>query len=206
MQQNSKTLPQGLVISLWSALIAVTLLGLWWIQQANLKSFISAEDDARFYQPQVVEALLTPYLEQFPKAVNGQQTLLHFWRPDCLCNRISQRHFSRILTDFNADELRIIIIAHPMSSPEEIYDLQQLNGKRLTIIRAKDDLLPLPSSPSLALINNDDKLGYFGPYGFGAFCTQNDEGFLSSIIQQMARNEPLNTFSNVIGKGCFCSW
>jgi hypothetical protein len=206
MPQNSKAPSQGLVISLLSACIAATLLGLWWFQQANLKSFISAEDDARFYQPQVVEALLVPYLDQFPKATNGQQTLLHFWRPDCLCNRMSQRHFSRLLTNFNVDELRIIIIAHPMTSPEEINNLQKLNGEHLTIIRAKDDLLPLPSSPSLALINQNNKLGYFGAYGFGAFCTQNDEDFLSSIVQQMARNEPLNTFSNVIGKGCFCRW
>jgi hypothetical protein len=206
MQQNGKALPQGLVISLLSACIAATLLGLWWFQQANLKSFISAEDDARFYRPQVVEALLIPYLDQFPEALNDQQTLLHFWRPDCLCNRLSQRHFSRLLTNFNADKLRIIIIAHPMTSTEEIDNLQQLNGERLTIIRAKDDLLYLPSSPSLALITNDNKLGYFGPYGFGAFCTQNDEGFLSSIIDQMAGGEPLNTFTNVIGKGCFCSW
>jgi hypothetical protein len=64
----------------------------------------------------------------------------------------------------------------------------------------------LPSSPSLALINDDNKLGYFGPYGFGAFCTSNDDGFLSNIVHQMARDEPLNTFTNVIGKGCFCSW
>jgi hypothetical protein len=206
MQQKSKALSQGLVISLLSACIAATLFGLWWFQQANLKSFISAEDDARFYQPQAVEILLTPYLDQFPTAINGQQTLLHFWRPDCLCNRISQRHFSRLLTNFNADELRIIIITHPMSSPEEIDELQQLNGERLTIIRAKDDLLSLPSSPSLALINQNNKLGYFGAYGFGAFCTQNDEDFLSSIVQQMGRDEPLNTFSNVIGKGCFCRW
>jgi hypothetical protein len=206
MQLNCKALPQGFVISLLSVGIAATLLGLWWFQQANLKNFISAEDDARFYQPQAVQALLIPYLNPFPAAINGQQTLLHFWRPDCLCNRISQRHFSRLLTNFSADELRIIIIAHPMSSLEEINDLQQLNGERLTIIRAKDDLLPLPSSPSLALINNDNKLGYFGPYGFGAFCTQNNDDFLSSIIDQMARDEPLNTFTNVIGNGCFCSW
>jgi hypothetical protein len=206
MQKNGKAMPQGLVIGLLSVWMVATLLGLWWFQQANLKHFISAEDDAQFYQPQAVEALLVPYLDQFPAAINGQQTLLHFWRPDCLCNRISQRHFSRLITNFNADELRIIIIAHPMSSLEEIDDLQQLNGERLTIIRAKNDLLSLPSSPSLALINQNNKLGYFGAYGFGALCTQNNEEFLSSIVQQMSRDEPLNTFSNVIGKGCFCRW
>lgn len=205
MQQN-KTLPNWLTISLFSLWISATLFGLWWFQQANLKSFIGAEDDNRFYQAAAIENLLTPYLDQFPDALENQQTLLHFWKPDCLCNRLSQRHFSQLLTDFTTEELRIIIIAHPMSSHEEINSLQQLNGKRLTIIRAKNDLLPLPSSPSLALINNDNKLGYFGPYGFGAFCTSNEDGFLSSLVNRMASNEPLTTFTNVIGEGCFCSW
>jgi hypothetical protein len=205
MQQN-KTLPNWLTISLFSLWIAATLFGLLWFQQANLKSFIGAEDDDRFYQAVAIENLLTPYLDQFPDVLENQQTLLHFWKPDCLCNRLSQRHFSQLLTDFSAEELRIIIIAHPMSSHEEIDNLQQLNGKRLTIIRAKNDLLPLPSSPSLALINNDNKLGYFGPYGFGAFCTSNEDGFLSSLVERMASDEPLTTFTNVIGEGCFCNW
>lgn len=206
MQQNDKTLPSWLIISLFSFWIAATLLGLWWFQQSKLKNFIDADDDTRFYQASAIEDLLLPYLDQFPTTDTTQQTLLHFWRPDCLCNRISQRHFSRLLTNFNADELRIIIVAHPMSSDEEIARLQALNGDRLTIIRAHNDLLPLPSSPSLALMNSDNKLGYFGPYGFGAFCTSNDDGFLTSIVNQMASGKPLTTFTNVIGEGCFCSW
>ncbi|MEH6449810.1 MAG: DUF6436 domain-containing protein [Oleispira sp.] len=206
MYQNDKTLPNWLIISLFSFWIAATLLGLWWFQQSNLKSFIDAEDDARFYQARAIEDLLSPYLDQFPATDTTPQTLLHFWRPDCLCNRVSQRHFSRLLTNFNADQLRIIIVAHPMSSDEEIDRLQALNGDRLTIIRAHNDLLPLPSSPSLALMNSDNKLGYFGPYGFGAFCTSNDDGFLTSIVNQMASGQPLTTFTNVIGEGCFCSW
>jgi hypothetical protein len=206
MHKNDKTLPNWLTISLFSLWIAATLLGLWWFQQTKLKSFIDVEDDTRFYQAAAVEELLSPYLDQFPPALDNQQTLLHFWRPDCLCNRISQRHFSRLLTNFNAVLLRIIIIAHPMSTDEEIARLQTLNGDRLTIIRAQNDLLTLPSSPSLALINSDNKLGYFGPYGFGAFCTSNDDGFLTSIVKQMASDTQLTTFTNVIGEGCFCSW
>lgn len=206
MHNNKKPLPNWLIISLFSVWIGATLLGLWWFQQANLKSFITAEDDTRFYQPKAVETLLTPYLNQLPPALKNQQTLLHFWRPDCLCNRVSQRHFSRLLNDFTKEELRIIIIAHPNSRDEEINNLQALNGNRLSVIRAQDDLLQLPSSPALALMNTDNKLGYFGPYGFGAFCTSNEDGFLTSVVQQMAGDTPLNTFTNVIGKGCFCSW
>jgi len=205
MQQN-KPLPNWLIISLFSLWITATLFGLWWFQQANLKSFIGAKDDNRFYQAMAIEDIFAPYINDLPEALTNQQTLLHFWKPDCLCNRLSQRHFRQLLAEFTAEELRIIIIAHPMSSREEIDNLQQLNGERLTIIRAENDLLPLPSSPSLALINNDNKLGYFGPYGFGAFCTSSEDGFLTSLVNRMASDEPLTTFTNVIGEGCFCSW
>lgn len=206
MQTHKKHLPNWLIVTLFSAWISATLLGLWWFQQANLKSFITSQDETLFYQPMAIESLFAPYLDELPAPLENQQTLLHFWRPDCLCNRVSQRHFSRLLINFTAEELRIIIVAHPNSSREEIAQLQKLNGDRLTVIRAKDDLLALPSSPSLALMNSDNKLGYFGPYGFGAFCTSNDEGFLSSIVTEMASDNPLNTFTNVIGQGCFCSW
>lgn len=206
MQKENNSLPNWLTISIFCLWIIATLVGLWMFQQAKLKSFIGADDDTRFYQAMAIESILTPYLEKLPQALVNQQTLLHFWKPDCLCNRISQRHFSRLLNNFTDDKLRIVIIAHPLSSNEEIANLQQLNGKRLTIVRAQNDLLTLPSSPSLALMNNDNKLGYFGPYGFGAFCTSNDDGFLTSIVNQMASEKQLTTFTNVIGEGCFCSW
>ncbi len=206
MQQNDKTLPNWLIVGLFSLWILATVIGLWWFQQTKLKSFISIDDEISYYQPTAIEQLLSPYLDQLAPALPKQQTLLHFWRPDCLCNNISQRHFSRLLTEFSSESLRIIIIAHPNSSDQEIDDLQQLNGDRLTIVRAQEALLNLPSSPALALLNEENKLGYFGPYGFGAFCTVSDEGFLSSIINKMANADQLTTFTNVIGEGCFCSW
>jgi hypothetical protein len=206
MHQSDKTLPNWLIIGLFSAWVMATLLGLWWFQQTKLKSFIGAEDDTRYYQPMVIESLFTPYLVQLPPAIEQQQTLLHFWRPDCLCNRISQRHFSQLLAEFNSEQLRIIIIAHPESSEEEILRLQELNGERLLVIRADENLLSLPSSPSLALFNDENKLGYFGPYGFGAFCTTSEDSFLPKLVNMMSLDNQLTTFTNVIGEGCFCGW
>lgn len=206
MHQNDKTLPNWLVIALFSVWVMATLLGLWWFQQVKLKSFIGAEDDTRYYQPRAIENLFSPYLEQLPPAKEQQQTLLHFWRADCLCNRISQRHFSQLLSEFTPEQLRIVIIAHPDTQQQEIEDLQHLNGDRLEIIRAEKNLLSLPSSPSLALFNGDNKLGYFGPYGFGAFCTSSEDSFLPKLVNRMSVESQLISFTNVIGEGCFCSW
>lgn len=205
MQQDNtkgRSLPTWLLVCIFIFWIGATVAGLWWFQNNNLKSFIEPTDDIAFYQTQSIDKYLTPYIDEIGPSLEGQQTLLHFWRPDCLCNRISQRHFTTLIDQYSADQLRIVIIAHPYSDEDSIKKLIELNGDRFTVIRAKTDLLKLPSSPSLAIYDADNELSYFGPYGFGAFCNVREDGFLSSII-----NDPKSKgFTNVIGDGCFCSW
>lgn len=211
MPQDKKPIANWLIVSLFTAWIIATVLGLWWFQQAKLKPFIGAEDDTRYYQPQQISAFLQPYIDQLKPALPGQQTLFHFWRSDCICNRISQRHFSRLLKDFDKQALRIVIIAHPDTLATDINELSELNGDRLQVIKAAPALRNLPSSPSLAIMSEQKQLGYFGPYGFGAFCTSNDDGFLTALVNQLSEGssnpqQSAPTFINVIGEGCFCSW
>lgn len=212
MSNAKKSLPNWLTVALLSLWVIVTVLGLWWFQQAKIKPFIGNESDSRFFQPDEISLLLQPYLSHDDLLDNeplpGQQTLLHFWRPDCLCNNISQRHFSSLLHTFTKQQLRIIIIAHPSSSDDDIAELQRLNEHRLSVIKAKPEMTILPSSPSLAIFNEKQSLQYFGAYGFGAFCTVRDDNFLSSLIEKNIAGDHANqtVFTNVIGDGCFCRW
>lgn len=207
MHQSDKSLPSWLLIALFSFWVFATLIGLWWFQQDKLKAFADLEADLEFFQPQSIDLILRPYLVQADsmndnKNPANQRTLIHFWRPDCLCNRISQRHFARLINQYSPEQLRIVIIAHPKSTNKEIDQLKMLNGDRFIVLKAGNDLLSLPSSPSLAIYDPSQNLNYFGPYGFGAFCNVREDGFLSSIID----NPNANSFTNVIGDGCFCSW
>lgn len=198
----SRSLPTWLLVCIFIFWIGATIAGLWWFQSDKLKSFIGPQDDIAFYQPQSIHRFLVPYLDEIGPGLEDQQTLLHFWRPDCLCNRVSQRHFTTLINEYSGEQLRIVIIAHPNSEEESITKLLELNGDRFTVIRAKPELLSLPSSPSLAIYDADNELSYFGPYGFGAFCNVREDGFLGSII-----DDPKSKgFTNVIGDGCFCSW
>lgn len=208
MSQDKKTIPNWLIIGLFSIWVVATVLGLWWFQQSKLKAFIDYGDDPRFYQPAEIRQFIQPYIDQLDPASAGQQTLFHFWRSDCICNRVSQRHFSRLLNNFDDQALRIVIIAHPDSQDSDINELQQLNGNRLQVVKALPELKALPSSPALAILNDQHQLGYFGPYGFGAFCTSNEDDFLSSLVTDLSLSEQNEapTFINVIGEGCFCSW
>ena len=190
------------VILLLVAGVLLTVFCLWWFQSSQLKDFIDDKDDAAFFQSQTIDSLLQPYLKQLGPALEDQRTLIHFWRPDCLCNRISQRHFENLIAQYSADELRIVIIAHPATSDAEIASLIKLNGERFIVLRAQQSLLDLLSSPSLAIYNQYGEFSYFGAYGFGAFCNVREDGFLASIID----NAQGNRFTNVIGEGCFCRW
>lgn len=206
MSQTDRSLPNSLLIVFFSFWVSATVIGLWWFQQYNLKSFANLETDFQYFQSHSIDLLLSPYLAQADLRDNNKDedrpTLFHFWRPDCLCNRVSQRHFARLINQYSPGQLRIVVIAHPDSSDEAIEEIKTLNGDRFIVLRADNTLLNLPSSPSLAIYDAGQELSYFGPYGFGALCNVREDGFLASIID----NPKASSFTNVIGDGCFCSW
>ena len=205
MLQSDKALPNWLLVTLLITWICATLVGLWWFQQSKLRPFISPTDNTAYFQAKHIDEVIQPYLQQLPAPLPGQQTLVHFWKPDCLCNRVSQRHFSGLLDTFKQQQLRVLVIAHPDSSEQQRQELQSLNGSRFTVIKAESELLDIPASPALALYSPQQRLGYYGPYGFGAFCTVREDGFLSGIVTRMQQKEA-PSFINVVGDGCFCSW
>ena len=206
LNSNKKGFPAWLVVSLISSWVVLTLIGLWWFQSNQVKEFIDADDDISYFQPFAIDQILQPYLSKAGKALPNQKTLLHFWRPDCLCNRVSQRHFSDLASEFNDEQLRIIVIAHPNTTDKELNGLIKLNGDRLTVMRAEESLMSLPSSPSLAIYDAQGQFNYFGAYGFGAFCTVRDDNFLSTLIKKETSTNNGQVFTNVIGDGCFCRW
>lgn len=197
---------------IFSALVlSATLIALWWFQSSLVRPFISHDDDARFYQMSFIDQQLKGHLnnKQSSLATNktaisdtGAVQLFHFWNPDCICNRISQRHFDKLLGRFDAQQLSVTVIAHKNASTAQLTQLQQLNP-RIRIIQPQG--LSIPSSPALAIYDRKQKLSYFGPYGFGAFCTMQDDALLPSIIQKNIDNKNTD-FANVIGDGCFCPW
>jgi len=205
---SAKNIWLALLVSVW---LLATLAGLWWFQQQNVRPFVAASDDPRFWQASQVSQMLQPLLQQLPPSAIPQGTdepvlLLHFWNPDCLCNQLSQRHFDGLISRFNAAQLRIVVIAAPGTSDEQLQNFRQLNGARMEVIRQPLGLdLPLPSSPALALLSPQGELGYFGAYGFGALCTVANDDFFPNIVRELG-TKGYGPFANVAGDGCFCAW
>ncbi|MCD8521001.1 MAG: DUF6436 domain-containing protein [Saccharospirillaceae bacterium] len=197
-----------LLVSVW---LLATLAGLWWFQQQNVRPFVAGTDDPRFWQAGQVNQMLQPLLQQLPPTPTIQTTeqtvvLLHFWNPDCLCNQLSQRHFDGLISRFSAEQLRIVVVAAPGTTDEQLHQFRQLNGRRMEVMRQPQGIdLPLPSSPALALLNSRGELGYFGAYGFGALCTVANDDFFPNIVRELS-TKGYGPFANVAGDGCFCAW
>jgi len=194
-----------------AVVLATTLLSLWWFQARLVQPFIPTNSSSAFYQPNTISKELSELLELQQATTTkdnntNSSTLFHFWNPSCICNRLSQRHFNQIARSFNIDELNIIIIAHSSATQTQIKDAKKLNPN-FAFIHEKELKSPLniPTSPSLAIIDSNQKITYFGPYGFGAFCTMNDDKLLPSIIEKSNDNSA-SSFINVVGDGCFCDW
>ena len=196
-----RTLLLSLLIGAW---LLLTLAGLWWFQQQNVRPFVSIHDDPAFWQAPATGQLLLPLLQAFPPPASTQVTLLHFWNPDCLCNQISQRHFDGLIRAFEPQALRIIVVAPATATDDQLARFRELNGRRMSVIRAPAELR-IPASPGLALFGPDMRMGYYGAYGFGALCTVANDDFFPNIVRTL-RHDSYGPFVNVAGNGCFCAW
>ena len=122
----------------------------------------------------------------------------------CLCNRFARRHaLSAMQTAKKLGIEHITVI--PQSAQHMMASLQSLNPDTTIISLASSKLSQWPATPSLLIEGPLAKLKYFGPLGFGAFCSQDNTSIIDSQLAKLQNSQP-RPFFNVIGSGCFCPW
>jgi len=198
---NTRVTLVALGILVW---ILGSLGGLWWFQQQTLQPFIA--DDA----PPSSRSLahVDRWLQEHVLAGNahpGKVTLVHLWNPDCLCNNVSARHTQAVLNAYSDDELALILLAPAHLSPRQQVEAKRLNP-RATLVLAPPGPVPLTSSPGLAMVGPDGKLGYYGAYGFGALCSLSEDNLFTNMVASLLAGEKYGPFMNTAGSGCFCDW
>ena len=118
---------------------------------------------------------LTPYIELVP--IGKGNTVLHFSKPACDCQKYSESHIQdidKIATENEFNIIKVVINEHNI----------------------------IPATPSVAIIDTLGELIYFGPYGQGLACSQT-----SGYAQAMLNNFLKGYTANIIikeAKGCYC--
>ena len=201
---NKASKPPKYVLSIMLAL------GIWLICLLALASWYQAnyiqnftERSPKFLDSQYTEGWIKDLSALLPVKTSTTR-VIQFWKPNCLCNRFAQRHALnaiKVSSTLNIEHITVI----PNANKAAMAELQQLNPDTKIITLKSSSLEHWPASPSVVVEGPFNQPLYFGPLGFGAFCSQSS----SDVIEQQLRSrniESLNPFFNVIGKGCFCAW
>lgn len=194
-------------IGLW---LVILLLTASWFQGRFVIPFTeirgsdssTPQDNSTFLVPEHTIAWYKTLSKLLPPKSSGHR-LVQFWRPDCICNRFAKPHALEAMSIADTHGVEHITIV-PSTFNEQLPSLQSLNPQT-KLISLDVSLLPSwPNSPSVFIEDELGNIRYFGPLGFGAFCT---EPSVSYMAQQLSNLENAGQpFFNVLGKGCFCHW
>lgn len=108
---------------------------------------------------------------------NSTGTIIHFSNGSCHCNQLSDKHIG------------------------EIDQLAQVNNFNVLSVNVQIDNF-IPSTPSIAILDNVGELIYFGPYGDGLSCS-NTTGFAKTVLKNHIKGYSANLILNN-AKGCYC--
>lgn len=107
-----------------------------------------------------------------------KNAVVHFSQNECTCNVTSERHI------------------------KQLNKLAKKHNYSIQTIEVGNDSF-IPSTPSVAILDGEGKVVYFGPYGEGLECTQTN-GFVLTVF-----NNLLLGFSAELvveqAQGCYCN-
>lgn len=184
------------MLVLWLILLAA---GIIWFQNSYVRPFLN-QQDISLLKVSGVQARYQAIREalQLPAGIK----ILSIWQPGCLCNQFSQRHAIALLNDLQKSSVPHYTLLTRQVSASELESFRLLNpGSQ--ILDASGKGLDFPPAPSLLMVDANEQVTYFGPYGFGAFCSQDDANALTEQLHATQTGEA-SPFLNVLGKGCFC--
>lgn len=172
-----------------------------WYQNNYIHSFTQMSPE--FLDSKFTDAWFKKLLKQLPEK-STHKRIIQLWNPDCLCNRFAQRHALNGIETAKLSNTEHITLL-PNASRDTVAELQALNPDTKVLTLKTDSLERWPASPSVVIEGGLNQLLYFGPLGFGAFCSQPSTGLIGQFLESDNQANP-KPFYNVIGKGCFCNW
>jgi hypothetical protein len=125
---------------------------------------------------QRLSTFLAPYSAQIGN--KAKHSILHFSTPSCDCQKYSHAHIQEI---------------------NKLAAKYDFNIKNINI----DEHDVIPSTPSIALLNESGEIVYFGPYGQGLACSQT-AGYAQTILKNYLKGYSANIVIKE-AKGCYCS-
>lgn len=189
--------------------LAGTVYAFWWFQARDLRGFDAGTgvEAASFDGRQLATKLQT--LVTDPDATR-QTLMVHFWNPECACNRFNNPHVRNIIEQYQAQGIRFITVVRTqadsddrqvLARAEQLFDVPAVPASKLNL-----DIGSLPgATPAAAVLGIEGQLAYFGPYSDSAFCATNGRSFVENALDEVLAGIKSKT-KNTLAFGCFCQW
>jgi Domain of unknown function (DUF6436) len=152
--------------------------GLWYFFNRDVTSFIPAVKGEPSYTSQNYET----YLDQIKWPKTDGLTFIHFIDENCSCTRFSLEHIND-LQDLYSESEHILV--------RNTGSTDKYSGVAI-------------SSPSVAVVNAQGELAYYGPYTDGATCQQGKD--LVELVVNGIERDAAFEWLNLLSSGCFCAW
>ncbi len=122
---------------------------------------------------------LKPYIKAFQQNQNIGNTVLHFSKLNCKCQKYSEQH----IQDINKIAL------------ENKFNI-------INVVVDDDEYNSIPATPSIAIMTTMGEIIYFGPYGQGLACSQTS-GYAQTVLKNFIKGYNANMIIKD-AKGCYC--
>ncbi|MDH5184686.1 MAG: DUF6436 domain-containing protein [Gammaproteobacteria bacterium] len=191
----SKIFLASILIFVWAG---ATAYAFWWFEFKNLRPFDTKENG------QVVEIsadALELSLLKLTKADKQNIRVIHFWNPECYCNRFNQQHLEQIRQQYAKQGISFYLAL--VGNTEKYQSQIEEKHINIPILRVDNIVGLIPSTPSAAIIKAGHGLTYFGPYSEGAMCSAQSGSFVEKILDATLQGNPAAQI-NSLTFGCYC--
>ena len=188
-----------ILVTLW---VLATVYAFWWFQFRLLQPFVAnGQEKTVLFDSDPLRSHLSSIGRNSSGTTNAI-TLVHFWDPECPCNRFNQVHVQQLMQEYGPRGVHFVVVAGKQiaqakkifSDPAVVEFIEELPAQSRP-----------PSSPAVAIMDRSGELAYFGPYSVGAVCSVGNGAFVEKALDQVLSG--INPkYWNTLAVGCFCSW
>lgn len=205
MDNNNTNKRLWIALPLLFSWMVGTVYAFWWFQVRDLRAFAPEAEQMAVFEGEQLAVKLAALLRQESTDTTGKTVMVHFWNPDCACNKFNDPHVRKIIEQYRNNGVQFVTVAASGQHPQQIAArARETFGTPVLLDERQQMQGVMPAStPAAAVLTTAGELAYFGPYSEGAFCGANGGAFVEKALDAVlggGNPQELNT----LAFGCFC--
>ncbi|RDK06924.1 thiol-disulfide isomerase [Cupriavidus lacunae] len=130
----------------------------------------------------------------------GRIRVVHFWDPDCTCNKETDAHLNYLIQMYRNANVDFYSVQKPRTHGQ----LAAFLRGKLKPLAKIEGMQRLPATPSMAIWAANGKLAYAGPYSAGLVCSSTNS-FVEPILDKLIAGQEVKPMG-MMAVGCYCPW